>query len=94
MSAQYSSEYSNTPVNKASCAYNTLGKYRGANSTMPPIKAGVTSGVYLTPNYSAIGYDALTHGNRSGCDQYFSITNAYGKQAGNCHTTYTRRLCQ
>jgi hypothetical protein len=93
MSAQYRSEYSKPSVNGNACTYNSLGCYLGQNSTMPAVKAGQTSGVYLTPNYSAIGYNALTHGESPGCQSYFSITDAYGKGAGSCNTSYTRRLC-
>jgi hypothetical protein len=87
------SEYTNSTVNSPQCAYNSLGCYGGANTTMAPLKAGSTAGVYLTPNYSAIGYNALTHGSSHPCQQYFSITDAYGKGAGSCNPTYTRRLC-
>ena len=93
MSAQYKNDYSKPSVGGSSCNYNSLGCYLGSNSTMPPVKAGTTSGVYLTPNYSAIGYNALTRGTPPGCQQYFSITDAYGKGAGSCNTSYTRRLC-
>lgn len=93
MPSLYGNEYNNNVVSSSACNYNSLGCYLGANSTMPPVKAGQTSGVYLTPNYSAIGYNALTHGTPPGCQQYFSITDAYGKGAGSCNTSYTRRLC-
>jgi len=91
--AQYKSEYSGPMVGRAACNYNTLSCYQGSNSTMPPLRAGTTSGVYLTPNYRAIGYNALTHGKPPGCQSHFSITNAYGAGAGSCNTTYTTRLC-
>jgi len=88
-----SSEYSKPMTNDPACSYNTLCSYQGANSTMPPLKPGTTSGVYLTPNYSAIGYNALTHGTKSSCQQYVNINNAYGSGAGACSTSYTTRLC-
>lgn len=90
---QSKSEYSNPSVNNSSFMYNTLGCYQGANSTMTPLKAGATSGVFLTPNWGAPGYDALTHGVPGGFQQYFSITDAYGKGAGSCNNSYTTRLC-
>lgn len=93
MSAQYKSEYSKPTVHSAPCQYANLGCYTGSNHTMPTLKPGTTSGVYLTPNYGAIGYNALTHGVPSGCKQYFNIQDAYGHGAGNCKTTYTSRLC-
>jgi hypothetical protein len=93
MSAQYNSEYSKPTINSSACQYTNLGSYNGCNSSMPPLKPGVTSGVYLTPNYGAIGYDALTHGITGNCANYFNIQDAYGSSAGNCSTTYTSRLC-
>jgi hypothetical protein len=88
--AQYKSEYSNTSVNSSPCAYTQLGSYLGSNS---PHHAPV-SGTYLTPQWGAIGYDALTHGGAAGsCNSYFNINHAYGNGSGNCHTKYTRRLC-
>ena len=84
--AQYKSEYSKPSVGM----YSQLGCYLGSNPTMPPLKPGTTSGAYLTPDYPAIGYDALTHGVNSS-DSYFNIQNAYGPS--NCSTTYTSRLC-
>uniref|UniRef100_A0A6C0JMP9 Uncharacterized protein n=1 Tax=viral metagenome TaxID=1070528 RepID=A0A6C0JMP9_9ZZZZ len=56
-------------------------------------RPGTTSGVFLTPDYAGIGYDALTHGVSSGCQQYFNIQDAYGSGAGNCMTSYTSRAC-
>ena len=77
-----------------SCSYNTLRTYNGCSSTMPKLNPGQASGVYLTPNYSSIGYDALTHGGSGGCGSYFDIKAAYGKGAGSCKTSYTQRLCK
>ena len=93
MSAQYGSEYTKPAVMGAACNYNTLGHYYGPNSTMPPLKPGQTRGAFITPNYSAIGYDALTHGSDCCGFGYPSIQNAYGKNSGNCNTTYSTRLC-
>ena len=89
----YSSEYSKPMVGSAGCAYQTAGCSGRSNPTMPPMKAGTTSGVYLTPDYQGIGYNALTHGVPGGCQQYFNIQDAYGSGAGNCSTSYTSRLC-
>ena len=88
--AQYKSEYSNTSVNSSPCAYTQLGSYLGSNSH----HHGPVHGTYLTPEWGAIGYDALTHGGAAGsCNSYFNINHAYGNGSGNCHTKYTRRLC-
>lgn len=75
-----------------SCSYNKLRTYNGCSSTMPKLKIGQTSGYYTTPNYSSIGYDALTHGSDGcSCGNYFDINKAYGV---GCKTTYTNRLCK
>lgn len=70
--------------------YSTLGCYNphGKAHFMP----GQTSGVFITPEYGAIGYDALTHGNR-GCGGYFKIDDAYHTNSGKCDTIYSRRYC-
>ena len=60
---------------------------------MTQLRPGTTSGVFLTPDYAGIGYDALTHGVSGGCQQYFNIGDAYGSGAGNCMTSYTSRAC-
>jgi len=86
-------EYSSPTVASGGCSYNTLCNYSGANSTMAPVPAGTIKGVYVTPNYSAPGYDTLTHGNSASCFKYFNIQSAYGAGAGSCNTTYTTRLC-
>ena len=86
-------EYTKPTVGGPACEYTRLNCYLSSNSTMAPMRRGTTSGVYLTPNYRAIGYDALTHGQAGGCGGHFSITSAYGPGAGSCKTTYTKRLC-
>jgi hypothetical protein len=86
------SEYTKSMVSGSSCSYNTLGHYYGGNSTMAPLPARVTKNVYVTPDYSAIGYNALTHGQKGGCGSHFNIQNAYPGN-GNCSTSYTTRLC-
>ena len=56
--------------------------------------AGIVPGQYIVPNYEAIGYDALTHGNAGGgCNNYFNIEQAYGSGAGSCSTSYSVRAC-
>ena len=86
-------EYSKPSVHNSSYTYNTLGRYKGANSTMPPLKSGVTSGVFVTPNWGAPGYDSLNHSVVGGYRPYFTVTDAYGKGSGSCNTNYTTRLC-
>jgi hypothetical protein len=82
------------------CDYNTLGNY---NSMMrqgamhqgihPPVPAGTPSmRVQIVPTYGMPGYETLTHGDKCGCGDYFSIGNAYPNYANNC-TRFTQRLC-
>jgi len=89
--AQYKSEYTNSAVGCAGCAYKT--SCSSGSTTMTQLRPGTTSGVFITPNYGGIGYDALTHGVTGGCQQYFNIQDAYGSGAGNCKTSYTSRAC-
>lgn len=92
--AQYKSEYSRPSVAcDSGCGYNSLGCYYGERSVMPALRAGTTKNVFVVPQYSAIGYDALTHGQSGSCQQYFNIMSAYGKDAGSCQTRYSTRLC-
>lgn len=71
------------------CGYNTLGSYYGHASPVAKAVQRQTAGVYVTPNYGAIGYDALTHGGQS-CSSYPSVTDAYGS---GCTTSYSTRMC-
>ena len=72
--------------------YATLGRYYGAGSTMPALKANQVNQVQVVPMWGGISYDALTHG--VDCNgKYFNITNAYGAGANTCSTSYTQRLC-
>jgi hypothetical protein len=84
-------------VNYSSCAYTTLNNYNSsAAGTLgqPAVPATTTSGHYIVPNYSAIGYSALTHDTNSpSCSGYFNITNAYGASANNCDTQYSQSPC-
>jgi hypothetical protein len=89
--AQYKSEYTNSAVGCSGCAYNT--SCSSGSRTMTQLRPGTTSGVFITPDYGGIGYDALTHGVTGGCQKYFNIQDAYGSGAGNCKTSYTSRTC-
>jgi hypothetical protein len=89
-------EYST--VNGPSCSYVSLANYNGVQRNpqsvgMPYVPATTVSGFYITPNYDTIGYNALTHGDSPSCAGYFNIEGAYGKNAANCNTQYTQRLC-
>jgi len=77
------------------CSYARLGAYNASfNGIRPPIPMTTVSGYYVVPNYSAPGYDTLTHGSAEGCGiGYFQIGKAYGYGANNCTTTYSASLC-
>ena len=45
---------------------------------------------YKVPAVEGIKLDALTHGGVNACGGYFSIMDAYGKDAGNCTISYTQ----
>ena len=89
-------EYST--VNGPACAYVSLSNYNGVQRNarsvgMPYVPATTVSGVQVIPEYSTIGYNALTHGDNPSCAGYFSIVGAYGKGAENCNTQYMQRMC-
>ena len=98
------SEYNNSNVGSA-CNFATLSTYnasagvgRGNGRGMmgnPPMMRGAadTSGFYLVPNYTAPGYDTLTHQTQGSCSGHFNITNAYGSNSNNCATKYMRKIC-
>lgn len=78
-----------TPVSSQNA--NQVGTLKNLRSNMTAVP---TAGQYVVPGYSAIGYDALTHGNAGGgCNNYFNIEQAYGAGAGSCSTSYSTRAC-
>jgi len=92
--SQYRSEYTKPTVMGSGCDYNTLGNYYGPGSMMAAPTTTTVSGVYVTPDYSAPGYNTLLHDKSSaGCGGYFNIQSAYGAGSDCCNTTYTTRLC-
>lgn len=74
------------------CSYSSLGNYNAGYSMDVPPQGKVTSGVYIVPTWSPISYDSLSSKVPS-CSGYYSIDNAYGKDAANCQTTYRTSLC-
>ena len=88
---------SNVSVNGPSCSYNNLSNYNGYSKrgiNHPQVAPTTTRGYYITPDYAAIGYNALMHGsNMPSCAGYFTIDSAYGKNANNCSTQYQKRTC-
>ena len=90
----------------SSCNYASLSRYNaqysgivsgpdqmGPQMTYPPF-TGVKPGSYIVPAYSAIGYSTLQHNqNVPSCNGYFTITSAYGANAGNCQTQYMNSPC-
>lgn len=94
MSAQYRSEFSKPTVGGSSCEYNTLGNYYGGGGTMAAPLASTLSGVFVTPDYSAPGYNTLLHDQSvPSCGGYFNIQSAYGAGADCCNTSFTTRMC-
>lgn len=78
-------------------AYARLGAYvSGFRGIRPPVPVTTVAGYYVVPNYSAPGYDTLTHGAPTcgGGGPYFSIGKAYGYGAANCNTQYVGSICQ
>ena len=89
----YGQNYLGSTVGGRNCSYAALGCYN-PNNMMAKVQPGTTAGVFITPNYGAIGYDTLLHGKRiPGCGSYFNIVDAYGKGAATCSTSYTTRMC-
>lgn len=89
MSSNPSSEYDHVTTNNPSYSYNRLGSYtQGYSMNVAPV--GVpSSGSYVVPTWSAIGYNDLSmSGNPSG---YGSISSAYGNP--NVQQTYTTSMC-
>ena len=86
-------------VHNSSCSYVNLQNYNSqAAGTLgkPAVSrnASAVSGYYVVPNYSAIGYNALTHGQQQpSCSGYFDITSAYGAGASQCDQQYSNRTC-
>jgi hypothetical protein len=83
------------------CNYARLGAYTsGFRGIRPPVPMTTVAGYYVVPNYSAPGYDTLTHGRQhygcgdgSGGGHYFQIGRAYGYGAENCSTQYMGSIC-
>lgn len=87
-----SSEYNNT-MGGSSCNYSQLGQYTNSYSMNgTPFQGRISSGAYIVPTWSAIGYDSLTAKVPS-CSGYSDINAAYGSDAGDCQTTYNTSLC-
>ena len=81
-----------------SCQYSTLGTYNGTSflGNSPPVPATTVSGIYVVPNYSSIGYNALTtpFGNYPpSCSGFRGIISAYGPHASTCNQQYSVRPC-
>ena len=87
---------SESTVNGPSCSYVSLSNYNGYSKrgmNHPQVAPTTTSGMYIVPDYAAIGYNALSHGGSPSCAGYFTINSAYGVNANNCSTKYMKRLC-
>ena len=73
----------NPPTNALGNNGNTGSPFVGPNNSQGPY--------YIVPNFSAVTYDALTHG-LTPTVGYFNITSAYGAGAGSCNTQYKLRM--
>ena len=84
-------------VKGSSCSYVSLSNYNSSSpGTLgsPEANRNTVTGSYVVPNYSAIGYGALTHdASTPSCSGYFSVTSAYGEGANNCQTQYSNVPC-
>ena len=90
------SENSNVSVNGPVGSYANLSNYNGYTKrglNHPQVAPTTTRGYYVVPDYSSIGYNALTHGELPSGAGYYTIDGAYGKGANNCSTKYMQRLC-
>jgi hypothetical protein len=87
--SQYKSEYSGVVVSGKPSGYSSLGCYYG--QCMAPPKPNPNS--QIIPNYSTIGYDALTKGGVGNKKSYYNVNDAYGPGSSSCATTYSTRLC-
>jgi len=90
-------EYNNNMSN--SSGYATLSSYnQGCNggNTLAPVPSSTPSmSVQIIPQFSAPGYDFLSHNNApSAGNGYFTVTGAYPSAANNggC-TSFVARLC-
>lgn len=86
-----SGDYNNT-AGEASCNYGTLAQYTDSYSMNVPFQGKQISGQYIVPTWSPISYTSLTSPVPN-CSGYYNINNAYGKNAGNCNTTYSTTSC-
>jgi len=85
-------DYNNYSSGGASCNYAALGNYNdGYSMNVRPV-GKQSQGSYIVPTWDPISYNSLT-GKVPGCSGYYNINNAYGKNAGNCQTTYRTSLC-
>lgn len=84
-------EYNNSSGG-ASCNYADLSNYTDGYSMNIAPQGKSISGHYIVPTWDPISYDSLT-GKVGSCSGYYNIDNAYGKNAGNCQTTYRSSLC-
>lgn len=89
MSSNPSSEYDHVTTNNPSYSYNRLGSYtQGYSMNVAPV--GVpSSGSYVVPTWSAIGYNDLSGSNSA--SGYGTISTSYSNP--NVQQTYTTSMC-
>lgn len=90
MSHEYNNEMSGS-----SCSYANLGSYNQGYSMNIAPQGKQSSGAYVVPTWSPIGYNDLSGPNGvASCSGYGTINDAYSKaKGGKCQTTYTTSLC-
>ena len=78
--------------NSASCAYAPLGQYNQGYAFGFTPKGKSTSGYYIVPVWDPINHYSLIYPVPT-CSGYPNIEAAYGKDAGQCQTTYRTTSC-
>jgi len=87
-------EYSRPSSGNAGCNYASLCNYYSQGDIVQNTRnARPTVGLQVVPQFNAIGYNALTHGQKGGCGSYFNIISAYGENADTCDQLYMSRMC-
>jgi len=93
MSRQYI-DHVNSTVGSSPCSYATLSRYNNGASLGPALRGTTPTGIYIVPDYSAPGYDTLTHSAQPTCGGYFDIGSAYQNGGGSCGTKFVKRIVQ
>ena len=73
-------------------SYKSLQNYNDRSAPGVMVVPAPNTGSYyqIIPGYTAIGYDALTHGVQPSGNNYFAVKNAYSCDA---EPSYNKRAC-